>query len=119
MPNFPSLFVLREGLRFLLQAGVGPIFGSLRPLVDRLRQGFERLGCQMLTPPGPQYASGIVAFSHPQAEQIGASLAREGVIVWGGMGRVRASVHLYNDAEDVERCLSALAGVLPQSYARA
>jgi len=112
MPNFPSLYALRDSLRFLMRLKVEEIFEQLRPLVERLRSGCEYLGCDMLTPADPGKASGIVAFRHPESEAIGAALQREGVIVWGGDGRVRASVHLYNDLEDVERCLTALASTL-------
>jgi len=112
MPNFPSLYALGQSLRFFLEAGVDSIDNELRPVVAQLRQGLERLGCDLLTPAGAEYASGIVAFAHPKAAEIGAALERQGVIVWGGDGRVRASVHLYNDARDVERYLSALASVL-------
>jgi hypothetical protein len=45
----------------------------------------------VLTAPGPEFASGVVSFGHPQAEAIGAALAGEGVIVWSGDRRVRVS----------------------------
>lgn len=112
MPNFPSLYALRESLRFLVDIGVGSYHEELRPLVEHLRTGFEQLGCDMLTPPGSGNASGIVAFSHAKAEAIGAALEQEGVVVWGGDGRVRAAVHLYNDHHDVTRCLTVLASIL-------
>jgi cysteine desulfurase / selenocysteine lyase len=112
MPNFPSIYALHESLRFLLDLNLEVVYEQLRPLVERLRLGFERLGCDMLTPSGSNRASGIVAFSHPQSDVIGSALEQEGIILWGGDGRVRTSVHLYNDMEDVDRCLSALASVL-------
>ncbi len=112
MPNFPSLYAFRESLKFILDNGVGSFHEELKPLVEELRIGFERLGCDMLTPPDSEQSSGIVAFSHPNADVIGAALQREGVVVWGGDGRVRAAVHLYNDRGDVERCLASLAPVL-------
>jgi cysteine desulfurase/selenocysteine lyase len=108
MPNYPSLNGLRRSLQFLLDIGPEVIYQELRPLVAALYAGFERLGYDLLTPKGADYASGIVAFSHSNADAIGAALAANGVVVWVGDGRVRASVHLYNDVEDVERCLRAL-----------
>jgi selenocysteine lyase/cysteine desulfurase len=35
-------------------------------------------------------------------------LREAGVLVWGGDGRVRLSVHAYNDEADVARALEAL-----------
>jgi selenocysteine lyase/cysteine desulfurase len=112
MPNFPSIYGLRPALEFLLQVGVDRLDQELKPVVERLRQGLCELGVESLTPAGAEFASGIVAFAHPQAKEIGATLEREGVIVWAGDGRVRASVHLYNDMTDVDRYLKALAPIL-------
>jgi selenocysteine lyase/cysteine desulfurase len=111
MPVFPSIFVLRRSAEFLLEAGVEKIERELRPEVEALRSGLANLGLDLLTPPAPEYASGIVAFAHPEWEKIGAALEREGVIVWRGDGRVRASVHLYNDADDIDLLLRVVAGL--------
>jgi selenocysteine lyase/cysteine desulfurase len=112
MPNFPSIYGLRQALEFLLQVGVDRIDQELKPVVARLRQGLGELGVELLTPAGGEVASGIVAFAHPQANEVGAALEREGVIVWAGDGRVRASVHLYNDMSDVDRYLKVLGPIL-------
>ena len=109
MPNFPAIYVLRESIEFLLEQDVISIDDTLKPLVVDLRQGIARLGLDLLTPAGPEYASGIVSFRHPACETIAAALERAGIIVWAGDGRVRASVHLYNDAADVSRFLEELA----------
>jgi len=42
-----------------------------------------------------------------------ARLEEHGIVVWGGDGRVRASLHYYNDATDVDHYTAALAEVLP------
>ena len=112
MPNFLSLYAFNESLAFLLKADPNLMFEELRPLVERLRRGMDDLGCDMLTPRGSEYASGVVAFSHPAADEIGAALAREGIVVWGGDNRIRVSVHLYNNQDDVNRLLSALPAIL-------
>jgi selenocysteine lyase/cysteine desulfurase len=112
MPNFPSIYALRHSLNYLLDVGVERLDTVLQPLVRKLRDGLAAAGLSLLTPAGPEFASGIVSFEHPQAEAIGAGLAKEGVIVWAGDGRVRASVHLYNDESDIDAMLVALNRVL-------
>jgi selenocysteine lyase/cysteine desulfurase len=112
MPNFLPMYVLRRSLAFIQEAGVKRVDEELKPVVARLRQGLADLGLRVLTPAAPEFASGIVSFEHPKARQIGTLLEENGVIVWADDGRVRSSVHLYNDATDVERYFGVLRGVL-------
>ncbi|MEO8126807.1 MAG: aminotransferase class V-fold PLP-dependent enzyme [Bryobacteraceae bacterium] len=108
MPNFPSIFALRPGLECLSELGVERIDRHLKPLVAALRGGLAEQRHALLTPSEPRFASGIVSFAWHEAERLAADLAERGIIVWGGDGRVRMSIHLYNDEEDVERCLAAI-----------
>ncbi|HWQ53012.1 MAG TPA: aminotransferase class V-fold PLP-dependent enzyme [Bryobacteraceae bacterium] len=112
MPNFPSIYSLRASLRYLLEIGPARIDAALAPLVRKLREGLCALGLELLTPAAPEFASGIVSFEHPASEEIGAALAAQGVVVWAGDGRVRASVHLYNRESDIDRYLTVLASIL-------
>jgi selenocysteine lyase/cysteine desulfurase len=115
MPNFPGIYAMRAALKYLLEIGPARIDAGLRPLIDRLREGLKALGLDLLTPPGAEFASGIVSFAHPAAAAIGAELERRGVVVWTGDGRVRASVHLYNREADIDRYLAELAS-LPELH---
>jgi cysteine desulfurase / selenocysteine lyase len=90
------------------------VYEDLKPVVERLRLGLAGLGLELLTPAAPEFASGIVSFAHRNAQQIGALLEEKGVIVWADDGRVRSSVHLYNDATDVDHYIRALQGVLQE-----
>jgi selenocysteine lyase/cysteine desulfurase len=44
----------------------------------------------------------------PEGERLSEQLRSRDVYVWGGDGRLRASVHLFNDSEDVEAVRSTL-----------
>jgi selenocysteine lyase/cysteine desulfurase len=44
----------------------------------------------------------------PHAQDLAERLARQGVLVWGGEGRIRVSTHIYNDRKDVRRLLDVL-----------
>jgi selenocysteine lyase/cysteine desulfurase len=112
MPNFPAVYALRRGVELLSETGIEAIHNALEPLVVRVRDGFDRLGLDVLTPSGAEWRSGIVSFRHPEAKRIGAALEQAGVVVWAGDGRVRASVHLYNDKTDVRRLLASLEEIL-------
>jgi cysteine desulfurase / selenocysteine lyase len=108
MPNFPSIYVMRESLGFLMQLGIEQIDLDLKPLVKQLREGIDSLGFQLLTPLDEIYASGIVSFAHDAPEDLGRALQEKGVIVWAGDGRLRASLHIYNDEDDVNALLTTL-----------
>lgn len=112
MPNFASLYGLCESLRFLLNLDLPREQARLNPLSLQLRRNLHTQGLKLLTPADPALVSGIVSFEHPQAEQIGQMLQQEGIIVWAGDGRVRTSLHVYNDASDVETCTQALQQIL-------
>lgn len=113
MPNFPAIYALKEGLNAILAEGPDRIHTALKPLVRDLREGLAGRGFDLLTPSAAQFASGIVSFRHENPEWLGAELARQRVIVWAGDGRVRVSVHLYNDRADIDRFFAALDSLKP------
>ena len=100
MPNFPGIFALKAGIDFLLSVGVERLDRELRPVVKTLRDGLQEMGLDLLTPAPPEFASGIVSFQCDEPAEMAARMASEGVVVWGGDGRIRVSVHVYNDQND-------------------
>jgi selenocysteine lyase/cysteine desulfurase len=114
MPNFASLYAICEALRFLLSLDRDQERQRVDRLSIELRGRLAALGVEMLTPADPALVSGIVAFAHDDAPSIGAALEREGITVWAGDNRVRASLHYYNDKSDVDSCTAVLERVLGQ-----
>jgi cysteine desulfurase / selenocysteine lyase len=112
MPHFPAMYALNASVDYLNHVGLEKLEKSLLPLMRRLYQGLVELRVDVLTPPEEMFWSGIMAFASADAETTGRALAAKGVVVWCGDGRVRTSVHLYNDANDVDMFLGALRNVL-------
>lgn len=114
MPNFPSLYAMCEALRFHVSLDQPAEQARANDLCRYLRDELEAQGFDLLTPRDPALTSGIVSFEHPRAEEIGNLLHREGIVVWAGDGRVRASVHYYNNSSDIEAYAAALKQVVNQ-----
>lgn len=109
-PNTMGLYALRAGLEVLLDAGVPNIARHVHELTTALCEGLAARGYRVRSPRGADEWSGIVGFDaggddlgpvQHALEAAGVQTARRGDVV-------RAAVHLYNDASDVERLLAAL-----------
>jgi hypothetical protein len=79
-------------------------------LTDRLAEGLQERGAEVLSPRSPGEASGIVSFLHgdEDPEQTARRLRKQQVFVVSRRGGVRASPHFYNDDSDIDRLLAAL-----------
>ncbi|MGB0581937.1 MAG: aminotransferase class V-fold PLP-dependent enzyme [Limisphaerales bacterium] len=108
MPPFPAIYALRAGLEYLREAGVANIVAHADPLVARVHAGLKELGIKPMSPAQPGNSSGIVSFQHERDAEIQAALLEQKVHVMHQAGRIRISIHGYNQPEDVERFLEQL-----------
>jgi cysteine desulfurase/selenocysteine lyase len=85
--------------------GIDTVEARIERLTDRLKDG---LGDRLLSPRDAK--SGLVTFDAEDPEGLVEELARQGIqIRWlPEPYACRASVHVYNTAEDVDRLLDAL-----------
>jgi selenocysteine lyase/cysteine desulfurase len=112
--NVPAAYALGTSVPYLLAAGTEAVEAHVLDLGDLLIEGLNALRVQVITPAARARRGASVSFLHPRANQIGRALAERGIYLWEGHGRMRASLHLFNSAEDVERLLNALALLLRQ-----
>ena len=93
---------LVEAIDTLEAIGFGTIESRVERLTDRLKAG---LGDRCLSPEG--YESGLVAFDVEDTETFLARADSEGVVVRElPSGAVRASVHAFNTAEEIDALLA-------------
>lgn len=103
----PALFTfagLRASLELVEELGVDAVRAHDLALAERFRAGLAEAGHTPLPAPGSPIVS-VPGLGHRRPE-----LARAGIQVSDRAGRLRASFHLYNTADDVDRLLDALSG---------
>jgi selenocysteine lyase/cysteine desulfurase len=99
---------LDYSLDYLLEVGVERIQEYRQPMMDRLREELPKHGYSPITPPGTQTA--LISFRHHQdAETLFYKLRDAGATITVGEYHIRISPSVFNDMDDVERVIRALA----------
>jgi len=112
MPNFDSVYSLEASLKFHRPEVVAARKDELEPLVAKLHAGLTELDFPVLTPASPEERAGIVAFNYADSAVAKQKLAERNIFVHGDDGRVRATAHWYNTAEDIDRFLETVKELL-------
>jgi cysteine desulfurase/selenocysteine lyase len=108
--NYLGLHGLDASLDIIQRAGVENIERHILRLTDLLIDKLQERGYRVLSSLRPKERSGIVAFAHEahDPEQLLQQLSDEKIVVSLRDGAIRASVHLYNNEEAIERLVEAL-----------
>jgi cysteine desulfurase/selenocysteine lyase len=107
-PPFLPVYILDSALRILDDLDPRAVEAHVLALGGTLRAGLVKLGLGVLTPEVPEERAGNIVFGTDRWTDVERALREAGVLVWAGDGRVRLSVHAYNDDADVARALAAL-----------
>lgn len=104
--NIAPCVGLQTAVAIMESVGTETIESEIERLTDRLKDG---LGDRCLSP--DRYESGLVSFTVDDPESVVERLADEGIHIRTlpfPEGAVRASLHVYNTADDVDALLDAL-----------
>lgn len=114
--SYASGYGLSQALEYLENLSMEQVLAHSLDLTDRLIEGLDRRGAELLTPRAPEERAGIVTARFPgrDGEQVAAELNRRGVIVSPRFGSTRFSPHFFNNADDIARALEVLDQVLKQ-----
>ena len=108
--NTIGCFGLRAALELLLEVGPGEMAPHVQNLGDRIAEGVQARGYQVLGTRTADTGAGIVSFRHPavEATEIVRRLKAAGITAAPRAGWVRTSPHFYVSPDDIDRFLSEL-----------
>jgi selenocysteine lyase/cysteine desulfurase len=107
-PNYIDVYMLKHSLAYLLGFGVQAISDHVMGLSTRLHEGLSGLGLEVITPAAATERAASVSFASAADRDIRLRAAHDGIQVWDGSGRVRASAHLFNSTADIDCYLAWL-----------
>ena len=108
MPNYGAIYAANAALGYIQSVGIESIDAYCKPLVEACLAGIAKLPVELLTPRQPDVLAGILAFRHPDAEEINAALHDQNIHIMSHAGRLRVAIHGYNTMNDIDRLLGAL-----------
>ena len=108
MPNYAAIYAINAALGYIESIGVPAIEEKANQLALRCRAGIGELPVNLMGPVNFEKTSGIMSFTHPEYERINNFLHRENIHVMSHAGRIRVSIHGYNDEADIDRFLETL-----------
>jgi len=115
--NIPVLLAaaVSAGIDYVTALGLEKIRAHAKALTDRLQRELPPLGYASLTP--ADTATPIVAFELKDAGAAAKALqaARIAATIVGNENRLRLSVSVFNNHEDIDRVVAALGGTRPVS----
>jgi selenocysteine lyase/cysteine desulfurase len=92
----------------MLDIGVENIYAHTRPMCDRLKKELPALGYKLITPVEARSSVVVVQAKNLNAAQ--QKLRKANIqVTSAGVNRIRISPAIYNNMEDIDQCLSALA----------
>lgn len=106
------LRAMRASIEMLLEIGLDVVWSRIDALSQHLRGRLTDKGYNVISPPGPNERSGIVAADWPgrrrEHDRIVSDLAAQNIIVANRAGHLRITPHFYNSIEQVDAAIDAL-----------
>jgi selenocysteine lyase/cysteine desulfurase len=110
-PSFPTIYLLQSSLAWLQQFDADAVRDHVLGLSGRLVRELTDRGWTLLTALDDDHQAGNVAVVSEYGAELARALPQDGVHCWGGDGRLRGSVNLFNGDDDIDDLLTALDGV--------
>ncbi len=110
--NMAGMISLASSVELLLELGQAAIAERILETTDVACRRLQAIGAQIVSDRRPDRKSGIVVFEMPGQDpvELREKCLREDIVLSCRAGKLRISVHGYNNLQDVERLVDVLAG---------
>jgi selenocysteine lyase/cysteine desulfurase len=108
-PAVASCYAAEAGLKILEEVGLRQVEARVRALSLHCLERLQEIGWAASTPPEPQRHGPLVCVPARQVQRLVEELKGDGIVTSCRDGQLRASFHFYNNEEDVETLVQALA----------
>ncbi len=113
-PSFATIAALNASIPVLLEVGIERIAQHAQSLGTDLLSFLKEKGWQIMTPRQEEKRGASISFVCSRGEELAAALAKKQIYCWGGDGRVRFSIHGFNDESDLEKACGVLGEISHQ-----
>lgn len=105
-PNSCGLFAAEAGLELLLEVGLKEVEKQIAVVTDMIKAAVDKHGWNLITPRDRHGA--MLAIKSTDAPLLVQRLTDRDIILTDRDGNIRIAPHFYNNAEDVDKLVSAL-----------
>ncbi len=107
-PLFPGIICLGAALSLIEEIGVANIAARNAELTDYLHQRLDAAGHVITSPVCSSARSAITLIAMDDPDEVAARLAERGVFTSARGGKLRLSLHYYNNEDDIDMLLAML-----------
>ncbi len=111
-PHFPCIFALGGALDLYNQVGQGNVFNRIMELNSYLKKCLNETNLQVTSILETKHRSGITIIKSNNAKEIVKKLYERKIFVSARGEGIRVSVHIFNNFEDIDRLVKALADIV-------
>ena len=108
-PPFAGVFALGASLDLIQELGLAKIAARITELTVYLHERLDAAGIWLLSTRDPEHLSGISVAAADNPAEVVAHLREQGIIVSTRGEGIRVSLHYYNNRDDIDRFVDALA----------
>lgn len=107
-----SIFVMGKSIELVTSIGIENIENRLNKLTEYLLNELKELNLKIISPNEKNYRSSIVVIELQNSKEIVEELSKKGIIVSERLNRIRISLNIFNNEEDIDKFISELSKII-------
>jgi len=111
-PSYTTIYNLNYSIEVLLNIGINNIKNHIISLGNVLIHNLKTLGLNIMSPEGKGNRSGNICVFCKNGKWVETKLAEKGIFIWGGDERIRISIHLFNNENDIDLITTELKSLI-------